>query len=585
MPFLLQRLWLVLLLCAAAPLAAAPLRAVRISGAEGEQLDNIRARLSLTRLKKAEREALSEARLAYLVRRVQDEVQDALEPYGYYEARASTAVERDARGIVVRIAVVRGEPVRVSATDIGIDGAAEADPGVMSRLPTLRPRAGEVLDHRLYEAGKLALQRRLLERGYFDAELVRHRIEIRRAAREAVLRLQWRSGQRYRFGPVQFEGAHIAPGLLQKTVPFTRGEPYHQRDLLALQQRLTDLDYFGYIDVRPEPEQATGGEVPVRVALTPGKRSIYSAGLSYGTDAGPGLQLGLERRWLNRRGHKLRADIDFSQRRRSYVVLYRIPAFEWAEGWYAFGINRRFEESRFVNSRIREAVAQRSGRYRGWDLGLALHARREQFELGQRGRIVQRGDARLVYPAFAAERRQGDDPLYPRRGFKLRGEVRLGLEALGSQTDFAQLLLEAGLVRPLGRSNRLLLRGQLGRTVTDEFPELPPSLRFFAGGDRSLRGYGFQEVGPRLGGQVIGGKNLLTASVEFEHMFNPTWGAAAFVDAGDAFSAAGAFRARSGIGAGVRWRSPVGLVRLDLAHGLDDANHALQLHINIGPDL
>jgi translocation and assembly module TamA len=93
---------------------------------------------------------------------------------------------------------------------------------------------------------------------------------------------------------VRFEGSQVEVALLQKTIPFERGEPYHQRDLLALNQRLTELDYFGYIDVRPDPETAEGDEVPVVVALTPGKRSIYTAGLSYGTDAGPGVQLGLE---------------------------------------------------------------------------------------------------------------------------------------------------------------------------------------------------------------------------------------------------------------------------------------------------
>ena len=170
------------------------------------------------------------------------------------------------------------------------------------------------------------------------------------------------------------------------------------------------------------------------------------------------------------------------------------------------------------------------------------------------------------------------------RGWLLRGELRLGAGAFGSQTQFAQLIVDAKWIRGLGESSRLLVRGQLGRTMTDEFDELPPSLRFYAGGDRSIRGYGYQEVGPRLRGQVIGGKNLLTGSAEFEHMFTPEWGAAVFVDAGDAFTSTD-FRARAGIGAGVRWRSPVGLVRLDVAHGIDDADSAVQFHINIGPDL
>jgi translocation and assembly module TamA len=403
--------------------------------------------------------------------------------------------------------------------------------------------------------------------------------------REALLRLKWNSGPRYRFGPVRIEGSQIRRELIEKTIPFERGKRYHQRELLALHQRLTDLDYFGYIDVRPDPEQAEGDQVPIQVAVTPGKRSIYTAGVSYGTDSGGGVQLGLERRWVNDRGHKLGAQLDYAQRRKSLSLLYRIPAFEWAEGWYAFGANRRDEDSEFVSSRITELVAQRTGRVHGWDFGLALHVRNEEFEIGSETRSVQSGERRLVYPALSAERKRGDDELYPRRGFSLRGEFKLGHGAIGSQTDFAQFQADAKLIRPLGEDNRLLMRAQFGRTFTDEFDELPPSLRFFAGGDRSIRGYGYQEVGPRIDDQVIGGKHLLTASVEFEHMFGESWGAAAFIDAGDAYDSPDTFRARTGVGAGVRWRSPVGLVRFDLAHGLDGADNAIQIHNNNGPDL
>jgi translocation and assembly module TamA len=576
---------LALLALLAAPAAAEPLRGVRIEGLEGDQLANVRALLSLERLSGEQRAALGEGRLSYLLRRAPDEVERALEPYGYYEPSVSSRLVRDARGVTVVLEIQRGEAVTVAAADIAVDGEAGSDDVVERARRAFRPRIGERLDHRRYESSKLAVQRRLLERGYFDAELRDHRIEVTRAAREARMTVRWDSGRRYRFGPVAIEGSQISPALIEKTIPFVAGEPYHQRELLALHQRLTDLDYFGYIDVRPDVENAEGERVPIAVAVTPGKRSVYTAGVSYGTDAGAGVQLGLERRWVNTRGHKLGAQLDWAQRRKSFGVTYRIPAFEWAEGWYAFGANRRDEDSEFVSSRITELVAQRTGRVRGWDLGLALHLRNEAFELGKESRRVAEGERRLVYPALSAERKQGDDPLYPRRGFLLRGEFKLGSGAIGSQTDFAQFLVDAKLIRPLGDSNRLLLRGQLGRTFTDEFDELPPSLRYFAGGDRSIRGYGFQEVGPRIDDQVIGGENLVTASVEFERMFSDTWGAALFVDAGDAFSDDGGFRLRSGVGAGVRWRSPVGLMRLDFAHGLDGADNAVQIHINIGPDL
>ncbi|MCX7556402.1 autotransporter assembly complex protein TamA [Xanthomonadaceae bacterium JHOS43] len=563
------------------------LGSVQIRGIEGDALENVRKSVSLLQLTDVERRGLSEARLSYLLRNVSDEVERALQPYGYYQATVETQVLRHNQVPDVVLSIDPGTPVTVRDLTIAIEGAAQADAAIADVVAGFRPRKEDVLDHRLYEAGKLSIQRALLARGYFDAEMEVHRVEVSRRLGEASIDLGWNSGARYRFGETRFEGSHIHESLLHKSVPYARGEPYEQDDLLKLHQRLTDLDYFGYIDVRPDTEQAEGDDVPIAISLTPGKRTVYTAGFSFGTDSGAGVQLGLERRWVNERGHKLAAHLDWAQRRKSLGTEYRIPAFAWAEGWYAFGANRRDEESDVLKTRITELVASRSGMYRGWNLGVAMHARLEDFEIGdapaRRDGTAQRGESRLIYPALSAQRVVSDDPMYPSRGFSLRGELKAGASALGSDTSFGQFLLDAKLIRSMGEKNRLLFRGQLGRTFTTEFDELPPSLRFFAGGDRSIRGYGYQEVGPRVSGIPTGGRNLLVGSAEYERMFSQNWGAAVFVDAGNAFNEINE-GASLGAGVGLRWRSPVGMVRVDVAHGFD-ARETFQLHINIGPDL
>jgi len=140
-------------------------------------------------------------------------------------------------------------------------------------------------------------------------------------------------------------------------------------------------------------------------------------------------------------------------------------------------------------------------------------------------------------------------------------------------------------VRGIGERGRFIVRGTLGATSVDDFARLPPELRFFAGGDRSIRGYEYQEIGPRNArALVIGGEYLAVASAEYEHYFLENWGGAVFVDAGDAFT--DEFDLKLGVGVGVRWRSPVGLVRLDLGVPISDAfESGVQLHLVIGPDL
>jgi translocation and assembly module TamA len=121
-----------------------------------------------------------------------------------------------------------------------------------------------------------------------------------------------------------------------------------------------------------------------------------------------------------------------------------------------------------------------------------------------------------------------------------------------------------------------------------DFDKLPPELRFFAGGDRSIRGYGFQTIGPQNeNGLVVGGRYLAVASAEYEYYFTRNWGIATFVDAGDAFSTFGNFRTRIGSGLGLRWRSPVGMLRADIGTPVHDPDGktGIELHLVIGPDL
>jgi translocation and assembly module TamA len=556
---------------------------VEILGVEDEALANVRALVSLARLSASERRALSPARLEYLIRQAPDEAARALAPYGFYSPTVEAEAVEGEAGRVLRLRIDRGEPVRVASRSLRLLGEAEADTALAAPLAAFAPREGEVFDSRRYEASKSALGRLLAERGYFDARETTAEVRVLRAEHRADIELAWDSGPRYRFGPTRFEGNHLRARLAEAAVPYRQGRPFEQSELLALHARLSDLDYYGLIDVRPDPEQAEDGEVPIVVNLNPGKRTVYTAGLSLGTDSGFGVQAGLARRWVNERGHKLDSRVDWAQRRRAALVQYRIPAFAWAQGWYTLGANRREEETRAADTRITELVASRTGIWRDWNLSLATHLTREDFRFAREPRSAQRSST-LVYPALRAARSQGDDPLYPSRGYALAGELRLGSQSLGSDVDFAQVLLEGRLVRSLGERQRLLLRGQLGRTSSGgDFERLPPSLRFFAGGDRSVRGYAYQEIGPQRGGRAVGGRNLAVASVELEHRLTEQWGIAAFVDSGDAFN--DRFEARTGAGLGLRWRSPVGPVRLDLGRGLDAPDRSFRLHLSIGPDL
>lgn len=585
-----------LLLLACLCVAALPATALELAGVEVRSLDDPAQRqqvlqaLSLERLNPNRRKALTEARLSYLLRQAPDEARRALEPYGFYDAQATVAVEREGERVRVRVEVAPGEPVRVRNRDIVVAGAAGADEAITRRLRWMRPREGDAFVHEAYETAKANMDRALAARGYFDARLRTHRVEVSRAGHTADIQLAWDSGERHALGEARFSGHPFRAGLLENLVPWTPGEAYDQAQLLALQASLAELDYFAAIDLRPLPDEAGDDlRVPVDVALSPAKRSVYSAGVRFGTDSGLGLTGGYERRWVNDRGHKFDSLASLAQRRSDIGARYRIPAFDWLDGWYTASANLRREDVDGVRSELLEAVASRSGRWRGWDLVAAMNLRRERFEDAATGDDYLYST--LVYPSLWAKWSEADDPLYPRRARGLTVEVRAGSTAIGSDIDFLQLRAEARWIRSFGRRDRLLLRAEAGTTFSGDFPDFPPSLRFYAGGDRSVRGYGYKEIGQYFTGldgtrYVFGGKHLVVASAEWERMFTREWGAAVFVDAGDAFDGDGSFDPQVGVGAGLRWRSPVGPVRVDVAHGFGgDAQQSIRLHLNIGPDL
>ena len=579
-------------LAGAAPsVAALELREVRVEGIADEAMrDDVADALSLQRLEPGRRATLSESRLSYLLRRTPGEVRAAMEPYGYYAPEIAPDVRRDGDHVDVVVRVVPGEPVRVTARDITLTGPAAADSTLMRLLGRFRPRDGQVFHHGTYEDGKARIDRALAERGYFDAALPVHTVRVERATRSAAIELAWTSGERYALGDATFHGHPFRPGLLENLVPWTPGEPYRQSELLDLQRSLAGLDYFAAIDITADPDAAgTDRQVPVDVALAPAKRSVWSAGVRYGTDTGLGVTAGLDRRWVNDRGHKFRALAQVAERRTDLAAQYRIPAFAWLDGWYALGANVREEEVDGVAGQLLEVIASRSGRLDDWTLTAAVNVRRERFDDVATG--FTRSYSTLVYPSLLAQWSRSDDLLYPRSALGFTAELRGGHSAIGSDVDFLQLRAEGRWVHGFGRRQRLLLRAEAGTTVSDDFDALPPSLRFHAGGDRSVRGYGYRgigEIATDLQGRefAIGGKHLVVASVEFEHMFDRTWGAAVFVDAGDAFDEADDFELQPGAGVGLRWRSPVGPVRLDVAHGFgDQAGQSVRLHLNIGPDL
>jgi translocation and assembly module TamA len=563
-----------------APAALAERVRVEIEGLDGDMLESARATVEL---RQYEDRDVSPVELRRLFERADEQIRTSLEPFGYYEARVQGRLEKAEDGVYrAHFNVTRGEPVIVREASVVVapDEAAEIET-VDLALENFHPKQGEPLDHAAYERSKQEIATALANDGYLKAQPVRRRVEVVRAAKTAEIDLAWDAGVRHRLGPVRFTESQFPDKFVQRYVPWREGEFYSAEKLLALQQTLVDADYFASVAVAPDLEHARDAVVPVDVLLLPAKRTVYTANVYVSTDTGPGTRVGAERRWINKRGHKLEANAEYSQRLEEISTQYRIPKPGLRNRNLTFGAAYRDEETDTSTSRMaRFAATEVTDRWKGFQRTIGLQYLNGDFEIADQQRSTS-----LLYADGLLVRKKANDLYFPQSGYSLLYGLRLAAEALASDTTLAQIRTEAKWLQQVGEDGRVIVRGALGAMAVDDFDALPPELRFFAGGDRSVRGFDYQQIGELdENGGVIGGEYLAVGSVEYEHYFLKNWGAAIFVDAGDAFT--NEFDTNAGTGIGVRWKSPIGLVRLDVARPvISDFDHKWRVHLTIGPDL
>lgn len=568
--------WLIPGLCLAVPLHAVPLK-VEVEGVGRDLERNIRSVLSLER---EDKDDLNEERIRRLHADAPAEIEEALQPFGYYKPLVRSQLRQDGERWIARYEVDSGPRIQVASVDLRIVGDGAGDPNFQRIAAEFPVKQGQGLFHPDYETGKGRLTDLAAESGYLDATFTANQIRVDLERYRADVVLHYDTGPRYRFGDVRFNQDVLDPALLTGYVDFKKGEPLDVNKVLELQSALSDSPYWSRVEVVTRQDEAQGLEVPIEVNLVPSKTMRFSGGVGYGTDTGPRASGAWELRRLNRRGHRAEAEIRGSEIERSLEMTYYIPGPYPRTDVLAFNAAYNREITDTADSEAALIGAQRTQSRGGWREALSLTYQREDFEVG-----LDEGVSNLLVPGASWERVKADDRIDTTNGYRLRLSLQGAEASLLSDSSFLQSVIEGKAIRSLGERHRLIGRTQLGYTATDELRELPPRFRFFAGGDRSLRGFGYQELGPEdEAGNVIGGEALLTASLEYEIRFLEKWGAAVFYDTGNAFKAFGD-PLEYGAGIGARWRSPIGPIRVDFAWALSEEGRPFRFHLNIGPDL
>ena len=554
---------------------------VIIEGVEDDLKNNVEINLEINKLN--DKAPPSEARLQWLHGRAKEDIERALQPFGYYKPTIDKSLRQTPEGWEARYRIEPGPPLPIASLDVQVLGEGRDDPRFQKLLSDVPIAKGQTLEHPRYEELKQSLQVLATERGYFDAEMTRREVRVDLNAYSAAVILHFDTGRRYQFGEVFFEQDILNQSFLQRYVDIKPGDPYRASSLLQLQSDLIDSEYFSQVEVGTPLDKAVDKQLPINVTLTPRERTKYSVGLGFGTDTGVRASAGVERRWVNRRGHRFETKLQASQIKYGIAGEYTIPGGDPRNDEYALRASV-VQESSDIKDTFNTTIG---GRYRYkdglWQKTNALDYIFEEFDFS--GEITS---STLLVPSIDWTRIDADNRLNVTDGNRLSLMLRGVHKVLISDVTFIQAALSSKWIKSLGDNGRIILRGDVGSTFLpsqEDFDNLPASLRFFAGGDNSVRGYTLDSIGPRNDeNDVIGGKHLLVGSIEYEHRVKEKWSVAAFVDSGDAFDDENP-ELKTGVGVGVRWQSPVGPIRVDLASGLDAPGDTIRLHINIGPDL
>jgi translocation and assembly module TamA len=508
---------------------------------------------------------------------------EALEVVGFYNAEIEKQLILGEDCWQANFVITTGKPVLLRSVSIKIDTGGAQDSELMKTVQECALNPGDVLQHANYDVCRRSINRAAKDRGYFAASFTERRIDVYPDENAADITLHFVTGPRYVFGEITFDQSVLEPDLINRFVRILPGEPYDAERVRRLQRYLVTSAYFDQVQLSRKPRGEPHFDVPIHIKLTPGKKFQYNAGIGFATDVGPKLRFGVLNRRLNSRGHQAEFEANWSKVISDVGVTYRIP-LDKPKDWFTMDAGYKIEDNDSFESDLFTIGVQRiQERDNDWIRTLFLNLRLEEYATSE----IDKDRSRLLTPGVSYAFIEEDHPPRPLKGHRSSVMMRGAIDGVVSDTSFAQIYGNTKWVFALWSKGRLLTRAEAGFTMIDQLDTLPATVRFFAGGDTSVRGYAYKSLGPTDPfGNVVGGENLLVGSIEFDQKIAQDWALAAFIDSGNAYDEFKDFNTATGVGAGIRWISPLGPIRFDVAIPLEkDAPDDYRIHITLGPDL
>lgn len=552
---------------------------VSVTGVTGQAYGNILAKLRIHLFRQSG--DLDEAEIRRLHRLAPQDIKMALAPYGYHSPVVEGSLQKETSGWKAAYIVETGRQVYITKLSVLVTGPGGSLPELGNPLQIISLETGQPLNHPQYDQDKRELLRKVRSLGFLNAFYSIHELRINRGEFSAEIELELDTGPRYLFGETTSDQNVLTDELFKRFIPFNQGDTFDPSLMRQLQRDLSQSNYFGQVIVEPELENTDELFVPVNVRVSPlQKYNKFSLGLGYATDTGANIRFDWENKLLNKKGHRTFSSLMIGDKESLFLFNYRVPVAdprfntitgttEWNRELWEDTTTEKYSAGVVYEYRTPEKYGAGS-----------LQAFDEDYKVGS---VSGRG--RFLMPGLRGSLAIADDIINTRNG--IRGSVDLegASENVLSDASFLKLRVDGkAIITPL-QNWRFIGRATVGSIFVDSISDLPPSLRFYAGGEKSVRGYKYRTLGPVEGlGTIVGGRFLLTSSITCERQIYDHWRVSAFYDVGNAMDD-WAIDLVQGVGVGVGLALPFGQVRLELAYPLSDEGTAQYFYLRIGADL
>ncbi len=577
---------------------------IKINGIEENLKKNVLIFLSLERYKN--RDDLELPVIRQLQERAESEISAAIRPFGYYESKVGSSLEKITNtDWQIKISVEPGKQITMGLVTIKVLGEGSELLEFQDIENNISLHQGAALNHTEYELIKNNLQRMAITLGFPEAVLSTSELFVNPDSYTASATIILETGPRYNFGKTTINQDTLEPSLMLRYLRYTENKPYNSNEILLTQFALDDSLYFSTVEVIPQDPDTTTKTIPVSITTTANNRNHYSIGAGYASDTEARGIFSWDNRRINDRGHRLRTEVKAAQLGQSLEMQYVVPLQDPAIDKLSF----EFRQSRDSlgdldtrTTRLKPSVMQLRGR---WQRSLFASFSRLQTITAATNLQARNNESNtLIIPGASYASVPSNylgEALYSREFF---AELRGSIKSLGAQSNYLQLRIEGEKQFRLSKNWHYFLRAQIGSSLVSRTTNIPGTERFFAGGDRSVRGFGYNELSPLdTGGANIGGRHMLVGAVEIIRDLPHKLALATFVDVGNAFDRFGDPLQYS-VGLGLRYRTRVVTIGIDIAQPLTnpachsttpdarcisipgfDARSGPRLHINFAPTL